>query len=168
MVDTLRYFFSAVFQGFAAIITLGSMFYISYFDKIDTKKKKITDEAARQYHPPNEQSKLQILEVGIIQVIKKELLPKLENDLKRDSYWNGLVSQFEVLNEKEISIKKDIPKVLYLNLVILLISVIALFLIGYHPTLNWILFIVGIIVIILSTIALFSILNIILKTFGIK
>ncbi|MCJ7555143.1 MAG: hypothetical protein MUO34_14825 [Ignavibacteriaceae bacterium] len=167
MVDTLRYFFSAVFQGFAALVTLGSMFYISYFDKIDTKKKRISEEASRQYHPDDE-GKLEILKSGIIPVIKKDLLPKIEKDKKRYFYYSGLVSQFELLNEKENTIKKDIPKVLYLNLTVLIISIISLFLIGYHQTLNYLIFVLGILVIILSIIALLSILKIILKTFGIK
>ncbi len=39
MEETLRYFFSAVFQGFAAIITLGAMYFLYFFDNI--KKQKI-------------------------------------------------------------------------------------------------------------------------------
>ena len=51
MEDTLRYFFSAVFQGFAAIITLGIMFYLYYLDKFRNRIEDI--ESIFQGFKPN-------------------------------------------------------------------------------------------------------------------
>ena len=41
MEDTLRYFFSAVFQGFAAVMTLSVMFTIYRLDKFQTRKENL-------------------------------------------------------------------------------------------------------------------------------
>ncbi len=41
MEDTLRYYFSAMFQGFAAIIALGAMYFLYFFDKVENQKKEI-------------------------------------------------------------------------------------------------------------------------------
>ena len=41
MEETLRYYFSAMFQGFAAIIALGAMYFLYFFEKIENQKKEI-------------------------------------------------------------------------------------------------------------------------------
>lgn len=41
--DTLRYFYSAAFQGFAAIVTLGIMFYLYFVQDINNRIKSIED-----------------------------------------------------------------------------------------------------------------------------
>ena len=43
MEDTLRYFFSSLFQGFAAIVTLGAMYFLYFFDKIESKKNQVLE-----------------------------------------------------------------------------------------------------------------------------
>ena len=52
--DTLRYFYSAIFQGFAAIITLGSMFYIYFRQQIENRKDELKKNMEHEYRssPP--------------------------------------------------------------------------------------------------------------------
>ena len=149
MEDTLRYFFSAVFQGFAAIITLGIMFYLYYLDKF---RKRVEDiESIFQGFKPNSgtEDNLYVKEYGLVLYVKNKILPTKVDipsyDFARNavSLYVKIVAQKERLNKKLMSLFK-------LAVFIILTSLISLFCVGYLIWLNNILFFLGILVTLLS------------------
>ena len=166
MEDTLRYFFSAVFQGFAAIITLGIMFYLYYLDKFRKRLEDI-ENFFHGYKPPTgTENDFYVKEHGLILFVKNIVLPP-KKDVSAYDYARRLVSIYEekidqkkILNKKLLSLFKN-------AILIILISLIALFSTGYVNWLNYILFIAGILNIILSFIFfinLFSFIKSIINT----
>jgi hypothetical protein len=78
MENTLLYFFSALFQGFAAIITLGSMFYLYFIEHLNEQKAKIEEELKRQFNPQRDVQNTLIVR-GIIEYCRGEL-PNLKKN----------------------------------------------------------------------------------------
>ena len=66
MEDTLRYFYSSVFQGFAAIITLGAMYFLYFFDKTNSQKKDLINKLNSYGNYASYENKDYITKNGII------------------------------------------------------------------------------------------------------
>lgn len=147
MDDTLRYFFSAVFQGFAALITLGAMFFLYFFDKNDNKKFEIETKLKQLIEPTGGEKKSYIERHGIVKYAEEKFLP-----IKNDKYKNyhliaTLLEENRKILNNENKIKQDIPSLLKISFLSLFISLISLFLSGYHHIINYLLFLIGLFVI---------------------
>ena len=160
MEDTLRYFFSAVFQGFAAIITLGAMYFLYFFERIELSKKNIIDKLTPYENETG--YKDYIIQNGVIEYLKNILLPK-KVDNPAYEMPRKLLKKYEALTATELKIKSYLPQLLRGTISILILSLISLFLIGYNNILNYCLAVVGIVVIILSIKYLFMIKKVILE-----
>lgn len=149
MEDTLRYFFSAVFQGFAAVISIGIMFYLYYMDRINKKIEEIENSLIGFRSSRLSEEDLFIQEHGLISFIKEKILPKKANLTGFDStrhlieIYDGIKSRNEKLKTKLIALFK-------LAISIILISLLSLFCIGYYSWINRILFLSGLTSILLS------------------
>jgi type III secretory pathway component EscR len=160
MEDTLRYFFSAVFQGIAAIIALGSMFFIYYLDKIENQKMKIRNYLTGKFHTSSLEGNKTFINKGIIEYTKQHIV-NYKNDKKNVIFENQL-EEYKHLRRKE-KIRDQIPSFLKLAISILVISLISLFLVGYYCYLNFFLIFVGVIVIIMTFIYLRQLLKLIIQ-----
>ena len=158
MEETLRYFYSAVFQGIAAIISLGSMFFIYYFDKIENQKKVIRNNLGERFISLSPEGKVILNKKGIIEFTKQHI-ENNKND-KNNVLFEIKIKEYRQLEEKE-KIKDHIPSFLKLAITILVLSLISLFLIGYSIYLNYLLIFVCIITIIITIMYLKQLLNMI-------
>ena len=148
MGDTLRYFFSAVFQGFAAIITLGIMFYLYYIDKIEKRISEIEKALKDEYlvYSRSEDDHY-IKQNGIVKFFNEKVKAQSKG-----------VFVVEMLNSHEsiMANKKDfngrIKSLFKIARVILIISLISLFCIEYLVWLDMVLLFIGVLIIILSII----------------
>ena len=156
MEDTLRYFFSAVFQGFAAIITLGIMFYLSYLDKFRKQLEDIESFFAGYKPTHGNINDFYVKEHGLVFYVKDKVLPHKgdhpdhENARHLVSKYEGRIEQKEKLNEELLSLFK-------IAALILSASLISLFCVGYFIWLNNILFFSGMFNILFSLIFFFKI-----------
>ncbi len=159
MEDTLRYYFSAMFQGFAAIITLGAMYFLYFFDKNELLKNNII-EKLKPYAESEIANRDFTIRNGIIECVKQRILPtKIDNPLYDTARY--LIQKYDLLVDKEIKIKNYLHTLLKNTIVILILSLTSLFLIGYCNLINIILLFVGIISLILSVNILLKVKNII-------
>lgn len=150
MNSTLLYFFSAVFQGFAAIITLGSMFYLYYINKFYDKYEWILNELRRQFIDQRAVMN-EIESKGVILYCKEHVENVKKNNWDSDtSYIQTRLNEYDILQNKHNLIKKYVPSILYLTMIILVVSLVSLFLIDISNRLNKILFWIGVMTGILS------------------
>ena len=166
MEDTLRYFFSAVFQGFAAIITLGIMFYLYYLDKLTKKLESI--ESSFDGHIPSRgtEGDFYVKENGIVMYVKNKVLPFKEGNAGYD-YIRKLVAIYEVNIGQKEKLNINLIALFKIAVSILLTTLMSLFCVGYFMWLNLTLFVCGIIIIILSWVfflKLFSFISEIIKS----
>lgn len=166
MQDTLRYFFSAMFQGFAAIIALGAMYFIYFFDKIKSQKDKIIDKL-EPYAKVNSANRDFTIRNGIIECVKQKVLP-LHKDNPGFDTARYLVKEHDSLIERELNIKKYLSVFLKKTITTLILSLCSLFVIGYNDYLNYFLILVGIISLIISIKILLLIKSIITDIMSIK
>jgi len=153
MEDTLRYFFSAVFQGFAAIITLGIMFYLYYLDKLSNEIKK-AEHGLENYIPKTgksvEERELYYKE-GFFPYMKKYVLTKI-TDNPSFTIERQKISRYDSIQEQKESLSTQFKYLFKIARVILIVSLISLFIIGYVKILDYVLLISGATCIILSII----------------
>ena len=155
MEDTLRYFFSAVFQGFAAIVTLGIMFYLYYMDKQSRKLDDI-EKALSVFKPDrltnNSEEKINYyVEYGIFEYANKFLLPPLVG--KKPTHQIVItLNRYNIIVKQNKLLSDQLKKLFKIAILILILSLLSLFTVGYFHSLNIILFIIGIIIIVLSVI----------------
>ncbi len=168
MEETLRYFFSAVFQGYAAIIALGSMFYISYLDRIRNSKNMIADKLANEVTGDKRVADAKIFEHSIIKFVEDRILPTIDINQKDFEFWKLGVHRFRTLEKKENELKKKLPTIIILTLIILTVSLISLFLVGICVFLNSLLTVVGGIIVILSILYFYKLKQIIYSTLELK
>lgn len=163
MENTLHYFFSALFQGFAAIIALGSMFYLYFLQHFNSQKSNIESELKRQYN--QERGILNEIYIkGIIEYCREELSRNEKDKINlRLNTMRELIQKHDTLCNFYDNVKNLIPKILNTTLIILILSLVSLFLVGYSWVLNYILLILGIILIGLSIYNLINVKNIIIK-----
>jgi len=172
MEETLRYFFSAVFQGIAAIIALGSMFFIYDFDKIENQKKVIENFLKNNIKAPGLDDKFDLSNIGIIEYSKRYVDEYADNSnyktaQKLCKIYEIKLKEFERLEEKE-RIINHFPSFLKLAITILILSLISLFLVGYNCYLNYFLIFIGIIVIIMTILYLKKLYRLIITILDIK
>lgn len=155
MEDTLRYFFSAVFQGFAAIITLGIMFYIYYIDKqsrkIDEIEKKLMIFEPNLQTANYEEKINYYVEHGIFKYASHYLLPPLIEAKPMHQIVVAMKKYDLIIKQKEF-LSKKIKELFKIATLILIVSLVSLFMIGYYQWLSIALFIIGIITILLCII----------------
>ena len=149
MEDTLRYFFSAVFQGFAALITLGIMFYLYYMDKLSGKTEKIESKLLHRKPGIGGEGFTIYEREGIIEYMKKSLL-LIKKDHPAYSYDRVQVSLYDSIEEQKKSSSAKMKGLFKIARVILILSLISLFLVGYYEWLNYILTGSGILCIVIS------------------
>ncbi len=152
MTETLRYFFSASFQGFAALITLGSMFYLYVIEKINSEKNNIIKKVDNAITTRSAQVKAYISQYGVIEYVRNEILAKKPKDHVGTLHLRYLINKFDHLIEKEKELKNNLPTLLNLSLLLLSSSMISLFAVGYNIYFDYFLLFVGFLVIILSLI----------------
>lgn len=149
MEDTLRYFFSAVFQGFAAVITLGIMFYLYYMDRINKKLEEIESSFSGFESSPGSDNDLYIKEHGLVSFVKEKLLPLKLNVPTYDNFRRLVAMYDDKINQKE-KLKTKLLVLFKLAVSIILISLISLFCVGYYSWANTMLFISGLVCLFLS------------------
>lgn len=164
MEDTLRYFFSAIFQGIAAILTLGSMFYLSYLEKINSRIQNLIIETNKIYFPPKK-AIVEILGSDIIQHLKKNYLPTMDQKSELFETYCYIISEYEKLKNKKDKLDDKLPGILMFGLLILILSTICLFSIGYYDWLNIAVFVIGVFTTILTLSFLYNTVEIIFYTF---
>jgi len=163
METTLHYFFSALFQGFAAIIALGSMFYLYFLQYFNSKNENIKSELKRQYN--DERNILnEIYLKGIIEYCREELKTKESDEINlRLNAMRELMKNHDYLCAFLKDVKRLIPKILISSIIILISSLGSLFLVGYSKNLNYFLFALGVVLIGVSIYNLINVKTLILK-----
>ena len=149
MEDTLRYFFSAVFQGFAALVTLGAMFYLYYRQNISEKRKSIEQEMYLLF-PASGQRDILSSE-GTIPYIQTFLKKNRETRPIPYKPLESLMISYNSLTNEFEKVKKEVPKVIIFTFFILVISMVSLFLVGLCSKVNNILEYIGIFLIGISS-----------------
>lgn len=147
MEDTLRYFFSAVFQGFAALIALGTMYYLHFREKVtryedmiyNDLKINISKQTSYDYNLLTDEAAYNFA----VEHLKKHGREKTQFVNKIAS----LVTKLDDIDVKISKIKDAVPNIIANSLKILTVSLISLFLIGYLQFLDWILFFTAIYII---------------------
>lgn len=169
METTLLYFYSAVFQGFAAIIALGSMFFLYFLQYYNSQKENIKNGLQKQYNYQEREIFNEIeLKGGIIKYVRERVKNEIDNrDLTLDIQ-RKLINEYEILSEFYNQIRKQVLKCLALSILILTISIFSLFLVGYNLIINSILLVNGIILIFISLYDLLIIKKIISKVLNYK
>lgn len=159
-VDTLRYFYSSIFQGYAAIFTLGSMFYIYFSGKVDGLRREMEMNALNLvkisgfYPDTNFQEKLFIETVGVFKYMEKYIIPRKE-DLQTYPAYTYLSATYDINIVKEgttTRIKSILKFIVNLSIPILLLSLICLYFIDFKSSCiaNEIIFYSGIVFLIAS------------------
>jgi hypothetical protein len=149
MVDTLRYFFSSVFQGYAAITTLGIMFYLYYLDKVRKSLEDIESSFSGYKPSSGTEEDFYVKEHGLTLFVKNKVLP-LKVNIPAYDYVRQLVALYEEKIEHKDSFNRKLLRLFKIAVLILLVFLISLFCIGYYEWLNNILFFSGILDILLS------------------
>ena len=126
-VETLYYFYSAIFQGFAAMFTLILMFVIYYFQKNDGRRyyfeQELENTAMSMFSKNHIDYELNRGK-GIYEFIKGIISKR---NLEQDKRLHELISNCDELINKEEFIKKELGFILLLSFVILLASIFLLF-----------------------------------------
>ena len=152
--DTLRWFFSSVFQGFAAIITLGAMFYLYFFEKSERHKSDQENRIwviFKRIYSSVEINPV-IYKKGFVNYLTNDFLPEHENETGNNALNSikELTELYNALEEREILLKDYVFRLLKKSVVILSISLIALLLIGFNSYINIALLPVAVIIVVLS------------------
>jgi len=139
--ETLRYFYSAVFQGFAAIITLGSMYYLYYKQNLTNELNIINEKIRADYNNHLDE----IFEKQEKKFLEERInsRPQVDTDFGLNKNKNYL-ERIKFINKKVNEIEIEIPKLLKQTIYILILSLIGLILCGLNFWLNVILFCFGI------------------------
>lgn len=155
MEDTLRYFFSAVFQGFAAIITLGIMFYLYYMDKqsrkIDNIEKELLLFKPNSISDKSGEKIKSYVEHSIFEYATCYLLPSLVEANPTHQIVVAMKKYDLIIKQKKL-LSGQLKGLFKIATLILIVSLVSLFMVGYYKWLTVVLFIIGIITILLSTI----------------
>ena len=153
MEDTLRYFFSALFQGFAALIALGAMFYL-YFKELSINRMNQIEKELRKFI--NVLNNLNVdakIDSQGIELYTDNHLEK-NNQFDRREIVIKLNANYKSIKKKINGVENILPFILRNTFIILITSIISLLLIGYHCLINYMLLIIGVIIVIFSIITL--------------
>lgn len=142
MEDTLRYFFSAIFQGIAAILTLGAMFYMNYQERSRSRIKELSDEVRTFFSVHIERTTEELRMNPVELMISRQKLPRYDHENYENH--NLIADEFlEIVNKLNL-IKEIIPPLIFQGIVLLVVSSISLFAVGYSDIGNKITFCFGI------------------------
>ena len=172
--DTLKYFFSSVFQGFAALITLGAMFFLYYFERMNSRKEDLEGKMMEELwkisngitNMSNDNRKY-LFENGMVRLIEDKLI---RNDTGNEKYLPAqiLIKDFNYSQNKIKETKRNIPKIVVISFSILGISLFSLILINTSYLVNIVLIIIALIIIIFSIIDFIFIIKLIYHTLELK
>ena len=153
MEDTLRYFFSALFQGFAALIALGAMFYL-YFKELSINRTNQIEKELRKFLNVHNSldTDAKIDSQGIELFVDNQL--KSNNQIDRREIVVKLNANYKSIKQKINGVENILPDILRNTFIILIISIISLLLTGYYYVINYILLIIGVIIVVFSIITL--------------
>jgi len=144
MEDTLRYFFSSIFQGIAAILTLGAMFYMNYLEKVKSRIEELINKTKTMISITTVPESIIELEQNMLEVMRHKIEIK-----KGDENYNRhfkILDEYDLLNHKVILVKEIIKPIIFQGIVLLVISGISLFGVGYSNIGNNIAFCFGILI----------------------
>ncbi len=170
--DTLRYFYSSVFQGFAALFSLGGMFYI-YFSQSMTNRLQDLRERVRQHVRhligATGGEHMVLIDRNPIEYIENHV----DVEKSKDGAWLTVFSlalEYRTQQRQVSEFKKYMYWLLPLSTVILVMSLFGLFFIKLYDseTVNYIVFGIGILTLVVSCIYfyfLFKMVKDILKIF---
>lgn len=156
MEDTLRYFFSAMFQGFAALIALGAMFYL-YYKEISFNKMQNLENELRKFLNVNNDLNVnaKIDSEGIESYTQNHL--NGHKQFERRNTVEVLFDNYKNTKRKREKVKFKLPRILNYTIIILIVSITSLFLVDYNYILDKIILMIGILLIIFSIITLIMI-----------
>ena len=166
MEDTLRYFFSTIFQGIAAILTLGAMFYMNYNEKTKTRIVELIHQTNRIYSPSNSEASQIALKTNLIVAMRDSFLSSKKDNPAYELHFQ-IVAEYNEINKKLEKIKVIMPSLIFQGVVLLMLSSFSLFGVGYSKEINDSLFIVGILVLIITSTFLKNLVTILRITTGI-
>jgi len=168
--DSLRYFFSSTFQGFAAIFTLGSMFYIFYSERVYNAMNGITSKLesiiSKNGLILNDEDSMSVTTYGIHYFIE-QVLKKRDGFNKHPSYKSidaASTFYFEI-KYKHYRLKIKLTFFIIISTFILLFSLFSLLIIDLNDFYNDIASINAIYLLILSIIYLFILVSFIFNCF---
>ena len=167
--DTLRYFYSSVFQGYAAIFTLGGMFYIYYSQQIEMKqtliKNILTNTIKRlTWTGVTKESKI-AFNVNVIDYVENYFVKEYGINILTPPFneISALVIAYKSIQSHNTAIKTDIKKIIVLSIFFLLSSLMILYSIDANRLLNSFAAYSGVIIIIVSFYYFFKLWSIINK-----
>lgn len=166
IVETLRYFFSAIFQGIAAILTLGAMFYMNYLDRARNRINDL-EIKARISQSDLLSEDIQTSTRNIIELIWERVDSRTNQKGKKIAGYDDMKSiydQYVLLTSKEKYLKENLPGLVKKGIFLLVLSSISLFLVGLNCYLNYLLYLFGIVCIIYTIIYLMNLKTIIFKS----
>ena len=153
-----------MFQGFAALIALGAMFFLYFKQGVENEKTRIEESLLHYYNVNDRNTRAEIDRDGIITFAQRQITPFLsQRSLPlRVEAQRILLDRYNSITHSLIEIQQKIPTILRDTIIILSISLTALFLVGYHKIGDMVLTLVGLILIVFSILNLISIKNLIL------
>lgn len=157
MEDTLRYFYSALFQGIATIITLGSMFYLYFLLSINFRKREIVLNLMSLHEIENRRVLRNLLGEGVVNYVRAELVRGIMGEGTDAA--EALIDEYDSLNNKSKEIKTRTRPILVRSMIILILSLGSLISVGHYNLLNQFLFIFAVILVLFTIIYFKSILN---------
>jgi hypothetical protein len=164
--DTLRYFFSAIFQGFAALIALGAMFFFYFRQSVEREMDNLKNEMRNYFNINLPKIRAEIDIEGIVLYVKKYLKSKKGSEDYNIKILSKHLNRYDYLDETMSGFTIKIPEILNMTIQILIISMIGLFFVGYSVIIDSILVIIGAYLIIISIKNLFTIESFIVRILG--
>lgn len=159
MEDSLRYFFSAIFQGIAAILALGAMFYMNFMDRTKNRINELILNTLRDYNPPAK--KTEIEKSNIIEVMKVNLLPTMNRENSSDQKFFMIAEEYDSLKSKKDYLNSKLPGLIRKGILLLVLSGVAMLCIGFYAFLNYLMYGVAILCVALTFIFLLDLKKII-------
>jgi hypothetical protein len=157
--DTLRYFYSSLFQGYAAIFSLSGMFFVFYAERMSTiltktisslrtiieEYKLVTNETENNY----------LATMGVFAFINEIYFKKNRNLPSNCSYHNSIIANYNIINfinGHQIVAKRKLKRLILFSLLILCVSLVCLFCIGDFENVNLLIYRIGLVLIVISII----------------
>lgn len=140
--ETLKYFFSSIFQGFAALLALGAMFYLYFFERIEREQDSIIKKLEIEFERKKtslEYDTTFFMDTWVASKGVYSLAKKIVGEFKNDPMYmamNTLINRYEDTLRREKNFRKGIPILVGLNFIILIASLTALFNVDYSHSNN--------------------------------
>ncbi|GEM_PF-6083266 len=152
LVNTMRYFYSAIFQGFSALLALGSMYYLFFKQQYNSELKDLLFEISTCIN--FNKKRIDVHKSEILSKAKQKLENVNEESNKLLKYY---LDKFENLNKRLIKIEALVKSIVNYSVFILIFSVILLLNVGINKIYAVVGYYTGIIIVLIAA-------NIFLKT----